>query len=279
MHLVSIPPPGTWLGHAALADILRSRSINTFLDVGCGSGHYSKMLCNMGLDGVGIDFGAEAITATNDLLAEEIHSGRYRTILADMACMPSLNRRFDLVISMMVVEHVEDDAELVRQLVDCIEMGGLLVVGVPGRKEKWSFEDEIVGHVRRYERNELAKLLNGVGVDDVVVWSVGVPTVNILAGIGDRLVKKHADEAVPPTGAREQTEQSGLQQIPFKTAFPKWFRLVLNRRVLWPLFFLQRRFYHSRFGIVLFGFGTVGSGSRDNGLTSGQDDQSPHTMS
>ena len=133
-----------------------------------------------------------------------------------------------------------------------------------------------MGHVRRYECNELAELLDRVGVDDVVVWSVGVHTVNMLASIGDRPVKKHAGE-VPPTGAREQTEPSGLKQIPFKTAFPKWFRLILNRWVLLPLLFLQRRFYHSRFGIVLFGFGTVGSGSRDDGLTSGQDVQSQHT--
>jgi SAM-dependent methyltransferase len=218
----------------------------------------------MGLSGVGIDFGADAITATTELLSEEIHSGKFRTILADMASMPKLNQKFNLVISMMVVEHVEADSDFVRQLVDHVSVGGTLVIAVPGRKNKWTFEDEIVGHVRRYERHELEELLSGVGIQNAVVWSVGVPTVNMLARVGDRMVKRHADDVRPSMDARQQTEHSGLQQIPFKTSFPKIFRLLLNRWILWPLFFLQRRFYHSRFGIVLFGFGTVGSISQSD---------------
>ena len=232
----------------------------------------------MGLSGVGIDFGADAITATTELLSEEIHSRKFHTILVDMASMPKLNQEFDLVISMMILEHIEGDSDFVRKLVDHLAVGGTLVIAVPGRKKKWTFEDEIVGHVRRYERHELEKLLSGVGIQNVGVWSVGVPTINMLARVRDRMVKIMLATFAPPSGAREQTEQSGLQQIPFTTLFPKIFQLVLNRWVLWPLFFLQRRFYHSRFGIVLFGFGTIGSISHGDSSTSGQDGQSPHTM-
>jgi len=221
--LVSIPPPGTWLSHAALADILRSRSTRTFLDVGCGSGHYSKLLCNMGLSGVGIDFGADAITATTELLSEEIHSRKFHTILADMASMPKLNQEFDLVISMMVLEHIEGDSDFVRKLVDHLAVGGALVIAVPGRKEKWTFEDEVVGHVRRYERRELEKLLSGVGIQNVGVWSVGVPTINMLARVRVRMVKSRWRRSPPHRVLVNRRRSLGFNKYPLRLYFRKYF--------------------------------------------------------
>ena len=62
---------------------------------------------------------------------------------------------------------------------------------------------------------------------------------------------------------REQTELSGIREIPFKTVFPAWFRLILNRVTLYPLFILQRLFYRTNLGLTLLAVGRVDAKEED----------------
>jgi len=140
-----------------------------------------------------------------------------------MASMPKLNQEFDLVISMMVLEHIEGDSDFVRKLVDHLAVGGALVIAVPGRKEKWTFEDEVVGHVRRYERRELEKLLSGVGIQNVGVWSVGVPTINMLARVRVRMVKSRWRRSPPHRVLVNRRRSLGFNKYPLRLYFRKYF--------------------------------------------------------
>lgn len=56
MKFVRINPPGSFCTQEALRDALEERGGKTFLDVGCGGGDLSKLLCDAGLTGMGIDF-------------------------------------------------------------------------------------------------------------------------------------------------------------------------------------------------------------------------------
>lgn len=255
--LVRIDPPGTICAQAAVLDAVRGRKIRTFVDIGCGSGTFSKPLCEAGLTGIGIDFSSQAIAAAAQNMSKYVALGTYKLAQHDITdCAPFVDP-VDLGISYMVLEHVADDVDFLRRISALIRPGGLVIIGVPGRRDHWSIEDKIAGHLRRYERDHLARAMTAAGLINVTIWSVAVPIANLLFKIGILLLRQSGEIKKLNQNQREQTETSGLQEIPWKTIFPPWFNITLNRKMLYPLIVLQRLFYTSSLGVTLMGIGEL----------------------
>jgi SAM-dependent methyltransferase len=257
MKFVKIDPPGTFCTQEALRDALKQRGGQTFLDVGCGGGDLSKLMCDAGLSGIGVDFSERALEIAGKTLEPYIRNGRYRLQLGDVHDLPADFAKVDLAISYMVMEHVEDDLGFVRKIAQYVKPGGTIIIAVPGRRDRWSLEDETVGHLRRYDRGDLDAVLRKADLDQVSVWSVAVPIANILFKISVRMVARSAETAKVGLSQREQTETSGIRDIPWKTVFPSWVRIILNRVTLYPLFVVQRLFYRTGLGVVMMGMGRV----------------------
>jgi SAM-dependent methyltransferase len=257
MPFVKIDPPGTFCTNEAMRDLVREIKPSSFIEVGCGDGMRSKLLCAMGMTGVGMDFSDKAIETSAKALESEIAAGRFRLVQDDFMQRKMPMSQSEMALSCMVMEHIHDDVGFVARLRDLVAPGGVVAVFVPGRKDHWSFEDATVGHLRRYEREELKRTLEAGGIKDVQVWSVAVPTVNLLFNLSNWLIQHSAEAAKIGQSQRAQTETSGLRDIPWKTVFPGWVKLILNRFTLYPLFVVQRLFYRSGFGLILFGFGWV----------------------
>jgi SAM-dependent methyltransferase len=258
VRFVRIDPPGTWLQLAAILDILRRHAGGRrFLEAGCGDGRLSQALVGRGYEGAGIDLSLEALDEARRNLSEAIARGRYALHEGSIEQLPP-SAPFDFAISMMVAEHIEDDVAFVRSVAARVRAGGLVLIGVPGRRDRWSVEDETVGHLRRYDRQHLARLLGDAGLELLDVWSVAVPVANFLFPFGNTLIARSETETGKRTlDKREQTLGSGIRDIPFKTTFPRPFRLLLNRWTMLPFAVLQRAFYRSALGITLIGFGRV----------------------
>jgi hypothetical protein len=80
----------------------------------------------------------------------------------------------------------------------------------------------------------------------------------MLFNISLRMVKRSAAETTKVVlSQREQTETSGIRDIPWKTVFPPWVKVILNRITLYPLFVIQRLFYRTGLGVVMMGMGRV----------------------
>lgn len=62
---------------------------------------------------------------------------------------------FDLIYSLNVLEHIEDDVSVLRQLRTRLRPNGKLLIYVPALPLLFSAMDARVGHVRRYRRKEL----------------------------------------------------------------------------------------------------------------------------
>lgn len=254
VRLVPLEPPGTHCQHQAVFDALRRVGGRTFVEVGCGDGSLCAKLCERGYRGLGIDFAETALEVARGTAVVALDEGRLELRLADVMEDGELIQeldRFDIALSMMVMEHVEREAVFLERMTDLVKAGGHLLVGVPGRMDHWGVEDEQVGHLRRYERGELAEKLETAGLEDVVVWSVSVPVANLLYPLGNLLLRRQ--RAV--TSQLQQTKESGIRPIPMKTAFPSFFRVVLNPWTLYPLFLTQRLFYQTSLGLTLLGFG------------------------
>ncbi|MBM4254783.1 MAG: class I SAM-dependent methyltransferase [Deltaproteobacteria bacterium] len=257
MKLVRIDPPGTFCFYEAVFDMVDRLHARTFVEVGCGAGGLSYKLVERGLTGVGYDFSAEAVALATETLRPFIAARRYQLIHGDVWSIAASEEHVDLSLSMMVMEHIHDDVAFLQKLASLVRPGGHVLVAVPGRKEKWSVEDDTVGHLRRYDREDLIATFAKAQIENVEVWSVAVPTANLLFSLGNLMIRHSAETEKRQQSQRQQTETSGIREIPFKTVFPPFCKLLLNRVTLAPLFWLQRRFYHTRLGLTLLGVGTV----------------------
>lgn len=251
MRLVKLNPPGTILHHEAIMQMVGKIGGSSFIEVGCGNGQLSARICRQGWSGIGVDYSEPALLQAADALKEKISSGQYRLVKGDLMNGIDIVEKVDLAISIMVMEHVEDHQSFVKKMTELVKPGGHVIIAVPGRRDYWCIEDETVGHLRRYDRQDLEGLLARSGLQDIELWSVGVPTANLLFHLGNFIVSRSKEMEKVNNTKHEQTVSSGVREIPFKTVFPSVFRLILNRWTLYPLIVLQKLFYCSNFGIIL----------------------------
>ena len=65
----------------------------------------------------------------------------------------------DAIVTLNVLEHVEDDAAAVKNLVDALKPGGHLMVNVPALMPLYNDMDRLAGHHRRYHLRDFERLL------------------------------------------------------------------------------------------------------------------------
>jgi SAM-dependent methyltransferase len=64
-------------------------------------------------------------------------------------------QNYDAIYSSNVLEHIEDDSKILKQLFDALNPGGVIGIYVPAHPMLYSTMDEQIGHFRRYTRGEL----------------------------------------------------------------------------------------------------------------------------
>lgn len=251
MKFVKIDPPGTWCFNQAFTEMLTTLDGKRFLEIGTGGGDIAKLLLDKGYEGVGVDFSIEAIGVATEKLKNYIDQGQFKLINADIMEDPDVGNDFDFVFSLLVMEHVHDDCLFLEKLKKYVRAGGHVLVSVPGRMDCWSLEDETVGHLRRYERSDLEKLAIKANLIKPEVWSISVPVSNILFGLSKIAVALSTEKNKIEQSQKEQTQSSGIREIPFKTVFPAPFKLILNNITMSPLYFIQRFFYKTNRGLTM----------------------------
>jgi SAM-dependent methyltransferase len=253
--MVRLPPPGTLCQNQAVLELVSASGSKTFCEIGPGTGEVSAAMCERGMRGIGIELSAPAAAIARSSLRDLIDAGRYRLVEGDFTTMAHPESGFDLALSLMVMEHVEDDADFAARLVQLVKPGGMVIVGVPGRMDRWGIEDVTAGHFRRYERVDLRNRLEGAGLESVEVRSVSVPVANLLFHVSNFLIRRAGEGRKVDLSQQQRTETSGIREIPFKTVFPAPFKLVLNPVGMYPFILLQRLFYGSGLGLTLIGSG------------------------
>jgi SAM-dependent methyltransferase len=252
MPLTKLDPPGTWCQNQAVFELLDGVKVRTFLDVGCGAGDLSKALCDRSYTGIGLDLSEAAIRRASETLREPIEAGRYCLSHADVRDASLELGPVDFAISLCVLEHIDDDVEFLRCVSKHVRPGGYLIISVPGRRDCWGIEDETVGHKRRYERGDFAQTLEAADLDVCEIRSIGVPVSNLLFRLSNRAIGRSQVELQKRSWSHdEQTAHSGVREIPGKTMFPSWCRLILNRYAMYPVLVTQRLFYSTNLGLVL----------------------------
>jgi SAM-dependent methyltransferase len=76
--------------------------------------------------------------------------------------MPFFNE-FDVVGSFDVLEHIESDIDVLKQIYKSVSPGGGVLLTVPQHGFLWSHSDKLAGHFRRYSRPEMRRKLELAG--------------------------------------------------------------------------------------------------------------------
>ncbi len=106
----------------------RPRAGARLLDVGCGTGHWSRFFAALGYEVHGVDLSAAMIT-----VAESRHTPGCSFAVADAARLPFPDARFDVVAAMAVLEFVPGQEAAVREMARCTRPGGTLLIGTLNR--------------------------------------------------------------------------------------------------------------------------------------------------
>ncbi len=122
------------------------------LDVGCGDALFFPKLREFG-DVRGIEIDTSLLTPAGPDRAR-IHTQP----LGDPAYADWAGA-FDLITALDVVEHIEQDAWAVAEMVKMLKPGGRLLMTVPAFMSLWDHHDEINHHYRRYTAPQFAALL------------------------------------------------------------------------------------------------------------------------
>lgn len=182
----------------ALGAILRRHGIRaqSILDVGCGDGYIGESLRAMLgarlLVGVDVHLPPDAcgVAPLPDHVIERHAS---HDAIGD--------RRFDLVLALDVIEHVDDDRALLADVIrPHLAAGGVALVSVPAFQSLFSDHDRALHHYRRYNTAQLRSVLLATGLETLdagyMFASLLLPRAMALAG--ERMGFRRGQKGIGP---------------------------------------------------------------------------------
>ncbi len=145
---------------------LRRLAPGLALDIGAAGGGNTRVLRARGWHAIAADYSAAAV--------EVARTRGLSTFRADARALPVKSGSCDLVTAFDVLEHVEEDHLVAAEIARVLKPGGTALIAVPCDMALWSAHDDAVGHVRRYSKATLRKVVEGAGLGIDSVWSWNV---------------------------------------------------------------------------------------------------------
>jgi len=105
--------------------LTRFSSARTILEVGCGTGHFTRWYSELGLRAVGLD-------VSSPMLAEAVRLGGPQCLCGDALALPFPNRAFDIVTLITTLEFIADPAMALAEALRVAQCG--LILGVLNRQ-------------------------------------------------------------------------------------------------------------------------------------------------
>jgi 2-polyprenyl-3-methyl-5-hydroxy-6-metoxy-1,4-benzoquinol methylase len=150
---------------AHLFNLFRQYLGKRVLEVGSGIGTMSRPLADAADLVVGLEPNVNCVNRLQDAMR-----GHPRFVLRAChleECDPTelTGHRFDTVVCVNVLEHIEDDAAALRTFKDLLVPNGRVLIFVPAVQAAYGPLDAELGHHRRYSKPTLAKAFADAGLE------------------------------------------------------------------------------------------------------------------
>ncbi len=127
------------------------------LDLGTGTGTMLPELRRFG-DAQGVDADEQAVAFCHA-------RGEDRVQRLTSSELPFADDSFDLLTTLDVLEHIEDDRGALREVARVLAPGGRMVATVPANPWMWGAQDEVSHHFRRYTSATLRAAIADGGLE------------------------------------------------------------------------------------------------------------------
>ena len=164
------------------------------LEVGCGLGNLMLHLLDRELL-VGIDSDVKSIEHLSTVYETEESVHVYPLDVCDPEVLRLEALGFDTVMSLNVLEHVENDVVALEHMRKLLVPGGRLVLIVPAHRWLYGTMDQAIGHLRRYDRALMNDTLAQAGFSPVVLKYL-----NAVGTLGWFVNGRVLRQSVPPSG-------------------------------------------------------------------------------
>ena len=121
-----------------------------FLDIGCGTGMFLREI-GKGRRSYGIDVSGQALSYCKKKVNAFL-------IKAAGNRLPFKDAVFSLVSLFDIIEHVDNDFELLKEVYRVCKPGAIVIITVPAFSFLWGSHDIAQHHKRRYTQNQLRNL-------------------------------------------------------------------------------------------------------------------------
>lgn len=233
------PTPKFILRNDCLQEAVASWTPGRFVEVGAGTGTLTRTFLERGYTGVCHDI----VPETRAILRRNLADHRDAiTVVEDLAELEP--GTFDYLFAFEVLEHIPDDLGALREWTRWLRPGGRLLVSVPAHQRKYGPVDASVGHVRRYERPQLERLLHDAGYGGVTIRNYGFPLGNVT-----RLAQRAVDQLRGRRGDEDKSfEERSVDSGVRSSRGVLRIAPLVNERTLAPFLVLQRRFFTRELG-------------------------------
>jgi SAM-dependent methyltransferase len=156
---------------------------NSFLEIGCGTGYV--------LSGIADEFpnrslhGSEIFVAGLAFAAARQPAVNF--VQVDARNIPFVNE-FDVIGAFDVLEHIQEDDQVLTQMREALKPDGLILLTVPQHPWLWSPIDEYASHARRYSATEIHQKVRTAGFE--ILRSTSFVSILLPAMLVSRLVQR-----------------------------------------------------------------------------------------
>jgi len=170
--------------------LLGGRRDAAILDIGCGDGVLFPFFSQFGdVEGIEPDAG----------VVSDESPWRQHIQIRPFDDSFSPGRRFDLIVMLDVLEHLDDPRRALGHARELLNVDGRLLVTVPAFQVLWTHHDELNRHFRRYTKHALTRDADGAGLQVLESWYAfqWLFFAKLVARARERLAGPSPPEAVP----------------------------------------------------------------------------------
>ena len=145
-------------------DLLRKYKVpknGKIFDFGCGSGYLVSYLQKLGYDASGADASSQSIEFG-------LSKGIRNLSVAKDVEISHLEKDFDLILALDVIEHIEDDLRAIRGIERALKQRRIAIITVPAYQWMWGLQDEVAHHFRRYSMSGLVDTIKRSGNFEII---------------------------------------------------------------------------------------------------------------